>query len=60
MRNLNRKEKIQRKQIREERDWVGEKWLEVILTFYRSVDDTMVLIPEASALCGLRQVTEPL
>lgn len=46
MRNLNRKEKIQRKQIREERDWVGEKWLEVILTFYRSVDDTMVLISE--------------
>lgn len=46
MRNQTRKGKIQRKQIRAERDWVGKEWLEVILTFYKTVDDTMVLISE--------------
>lgn len=50
MRNLNRKGKIQRKQIREkERNWVGKKRLEVILTFYITVDDTMVLRSEVEA-----------
>lgn len=50
MRSLNRKGKIQRKQIREkERNWVGKKRLEVILTFYITVDDTMVLGSEVEA-----------
>lgn len=27
----------------------GEKWLEVILTFYKTVDDTMILISEVKS-----------
>lgn len=35
---------------------MGEKWLEVILTFYRSVIIQWFSFLRASALCGLRQV----
>lgn len=48
IRNLNRKGKFQRKQIRDGEELGGKKWLEASLTFYRTVD-TMVLNSEVKS-----------